>query len=159
MPLEARHDITVRNEPHDGPDAQALQEALSAQLKAAYGSDGKAGFTGFKAGAGGSLFAVARDAAGLAVGCGALLPLAGEPGCGEVKRMYAARPGQGVGGRVLAFLEQQARAAGYRRLVLSTRHANTGALAFYRSQGFTDTPSYGPYAARPECACLAKLLG
>lgn len=159
MPLEARHDITVRNEPHDGPDAQALQEALSAQLKAAYGSDGKAGFAGFTAGAGGSLFAVARDAAGLALGCGALLPLAGEPGCGEVKRMYAARPGQGIGGRVLAFLEQQARAAGYRRLVLSTRHANTGALAFYRSQGFTDTPSYGPYAARPECACLAKLLG
>ncbi|MFZ5550380.1 MAG: GNAT family N-acetyltransferase [Pseudomonadota bacterium] len=159
MTPEARHDITVVEEPHDGPDAQALQEALSAQLKAAYGSDGKAGFAGFTAGSDGSLFAVARDAAGLAVGCGALLPLAGEPGCGEVKRMYAARPGQGIGGRVLAFLEQQARAAGYRRLVLCTRHANTGALAFYRSQGFTDTPSYGPYAARPECACLAKLLG
>jgi ribosomal protein S18 acetylase RimI-like enzyme len=157
MPPTPR-DITVEAEPHDGTDARALQEALSAQLKARYGSDGKAGFAGFTAGAAGTVFAVARDAAGLAVGCGALLPLAGAPGCGEVKRMYAAQPGQGIGASVLAFLEQQARAAGYRRLVLSTRHANEGALAFYRAQGFTDTPSYGPYTTRPECACLAKPL-
>lgn len=157
MPRDPRR-VTVAAELHDSSDALALQEALSTQLKARYGSDGKAGFAGFTAGAGGAVFAVARDAAGSAVGCGALLPLAGEPGCGEVKRMYAAQPGQGIGSRVLAFLEQQARAAGYRRLVLSTRHANTGALAFYRGQGFTDTPNYGPYAMRPECACLAKPL-
>lgn len=151
--------ITVEAEPHDSADAQALQEALSARLKARYGSDGKAGFAGFNAGERGTVFAVARDAAGRPVGCGALLPLAGEPGCGEVKRMYAAQPGQGIGACVLAFLEQQARAAGYRRLVLSTRHANEGALVFYRACGFTDTPGYGPYATRPECACLAKPLG
>lgn len=159
MPPAPREKITVEAEPHDSAGARALQEALSAQLKARYGSDGKAGFAGFSAGAGGAVFAVARDAAGLAVGCGALLPLTDEPGCGEIKRMYAARPGQGIGAGVLAFLEQQARAAGYRRLVLSTRHANEGALAFYRAQGFTDTPGYGPYATRPECACLAKPLG
>ena len=158
MPPAARHGVTVDAEPHDSPDALALQAALSARLKARYGSDGKAGFAGFTAGAGGTAFAVARDAAGLAVGCGALLPLAAEPGCGEIKRMYASQPGQGIGGRVLAFLEDQARAAGYRHLKLSTRHANTGALSFYRSQGFSDTPSYGPYATRPECACLAKPL-
>lgn len=153
------HPPRLNAEPHDSPDALALQEALSAGLKARYGSDGKAGFTGFVAGRAGHVFAVARDAAGLAVGCGALLPLAGEPGCGEIKRMYASRPGQGIGTGVLAFLEEQARAAGYRRLVLSTRHANAGALAFYRSQGFTDRPGYGPYAKRPECACLEKRLG
>lgn len=149
---------TVHAEPHDSPDALALQEALSARLKTRYGSDGKAGFAGFAPGQAGHVFALARDASGLAVGCGALLPLAGEPGCGEIKRMYAAQPGEGIGAAVLAFLEQQARATGHRRLVLSTRHANTGALAFYRAQGFIDMPSYGPYAMRPECACMEKRL-
>jgi ribosomal protein S18 acetylase RimI-like enzyme len=152
--------LSVATEPHDSPDAVALQEALSAELKARYGSDGKAGFAGFGAAAGqaGAVFAVARDAAGQPVGCGALLPLAGEPACGEIKRMYAGQPGRGIGARVLAFLEAQARTAGYGTLTLSTRHANTGAIAFYRARGFTDTPSYGPYATRPECICLAKPL-
>lgn len=159
MPPATRHGIiTVDTEAHDSPDALALQEALSTELKARYGSDGKAGFAGFDAGAGGAAFAVARDAAGLAVGCGALLPLASEPGNGEIKRMYASQPGQGIGALVLAFLAARARAAGYRHLKLSTRHANAGAIAFYRSKGFSDTPNYGPYATRPECACLVKAL-
>jgi GNAT superfamily N-acetyltransferase len=153
--------LSVAAEPHDSPDAIALQEALSAELKARYGSDGKAGFAGFGAAAtqaAGAVFAVARDAAGRPVGCGALLPLAGEPARGEIKRMYALQPGRGIGAQVLAFLEAQARTAGYDTLTLSTRHANTAAVAFYRVRGFTDTPNYGPYATRPECICLAKPL-
>jgi ribosomal protein S18 acetylase RimI-like enzyme len=145
--------LSVATEPHDSPDAVALQEALSAELKARFGSDGKAGFAGFGAAAGqaGAVFAVARDVAGHPVGCGALLR-------GEIKRMYASQPGRGIGAHVLAFLEAQARIAGYSTITLSTRHANTAAVAFYRARGFIDTPNYGPYATRPECICLAKPL-
>ncbi|WP_374567301.1 GNAT family N-acetyltransferase [Ideonella sp.] len=149
--------LDVRAVAHDSADAVALQEQLSAHLLARYGSDGKAGFADFPGE--GSVFAVAYDAAGAPVGCGALRPLAGEAGSGEIKRMHASRPGQGIGAAVLAFLEQQARALGYRRLRLSTRWANEGAIGFYRAQGFVVAEAYGSYATRPECACMLKALG
>jgi GNAT superfamily N-acetyltransferase len=140
--------------PPDHPDALAMQEQLSAVLLARYGSDGKAGFVDFPAEA--SVFAVAHDSAGRPVGCGALRPLAGEAGVGEIKRMHAAVPGSGIGSVVLAFLEDQARAFGYRTLRLSTRRANEAALAFYRARGFVECAPYGGYVGRDECACLGK---
>ena len=149
--------VQVHAVPHDSADAVALQERLSAQLLARYGSDGKAGFADFPAE--GSVFAVAYDTAGLAVGCGALRPLTGEAGSGEIKRMHASRPGQGIGAAVLAFLEHQARELGYRRLRLSTRWANEGAIGFYRAQGFVVAEPFGSYVTRPECACMLKVLG
>ncbi len=97
--------------------------------------------------------------AGLAVGCGALRPLTGEAGSGEIKRMHASRPSQGIGAAVLSFLEKQAQHLGYRQLRLSTRWANEGALGFYRAQGFVVAQAYGSYLTRPECACMLKVLG
>ena len=149
--------LRVTPEPQDSPDALALQEALSAELLARYGSDGKAGFS--EPPAPGSVFAVARDAHGAAVGCGALRALAGEPGVGEIKRMHAAQPGAGIGRTLLAYLEHEAWLLGYRALKLSTRLANLGALAFYRACGYADCPPFGRYADRPESTCLMKSLG
>lgn len=146
----------VREVAHDHPQAIAMQEQLSATLLARYGSDGKAGFADFPAA--GSAFAVAFDVEGRAVGCGALRPLPGEADAGEIKRMHASIPGQGIGAAVLAFLESQARGFGYRALKLSTRWANEGAIAFYRAQGYAVCAPFGSYASRPECACLAKAL-
>ncbi|HEX5686990.1 MAG TPA: GNAT family N-acetyltransferase [Ideonella sp.] len=148
--------IQVRAVAHDSAEAILLQEQLSAHLLARYGSDGKAGFADFPAD--GSVFAVAYDPQGLALGCGALRPIAGDAGSGEVKRMHASQPGRGIGKAVLGFLEQQARQLGYRRLRLSTRWANEGAIAFYRAQGFATSAPYGSYVTRPECACMLKLL-
>jgi ribosomal protein S18 acetylase RimI-like enzyme len=133
-----------------------MQEELSATLLARYGSDGKAGFADFPAA--GSAFAVAFDGEDTPVGCGALRPLPGDAACGEIKRMHARSPGQGIGAAVLAFLESQARRFGYRELKLSTRWANEGAIGFYRSQGYAVCAPFGPYVSRPECACLAKAL-
>lgn len=152
-----RSQIDVRAVAHDSPDAVALQEQLSAHLLALYGSDGKAGFADFAAE--GSVFAVAYDSACVPVGCGALRPLTGEAGSGEIKRMHASRPGQGIGAAVLAFLERQAQPLGYRQLRLSTRWANEGAIGFYRAQGFVVAEPYGSYVTRPECACMLKVLG
>lgn len=142
--------------PHDSPEALAMQEQLSATLLARYGSDGKAGFADFPDS--GSVFAVALDGEGRPVGCGALRPLPGEAACGEIKRMHAASPGQGIGAAVLAFLESKARQFGYQELKLSTRWANEGAIGFYRSQGYAVCAPFGAYASRPECACLAKSI-
>lgn len=155
-PREGRIAWQVREVPHDSQEALAMQEALSATLLARYGSDGKAGFADFPAA--GSAFAVAFDLEGHPAGCGALRPMPGEADVGEIKRMHASSPGQGIGAAVLAFLESRARAFGYRELKLSTRWANEGAIGFYRSQGYAVCTPFGSYVNRPECACLAKTL-
>src|SRR6476659_6703932 len=63
--------------------------------------------------------AVARDDAGAAVGCGAVVVT---PAYGELKRMFVspACRGTGVAKRLLAFLEAQALARGCERMALET---------------------------------------
>lgn len=82
---------------------------------------------------------VARDAAGRAVGMGALRRHGGA--IGEVKRMYAlpALRGQGVGWRLLAHIIAAARAEGLPRLVLETgvEAAMPEAWRLYARAGFT----------------------
>lgn len=78
---------------------------------------------------------VARDA-GRAVACGALKRHA--DGVGEVKRMYT-RPevqGRGIGGEILARIEQLARAEGLRKLVLETGNRHPAAWHVYERGGF-----------------------
>ncbi len=86
-------------------------------------------------------------------GCLVLARLEGEPvGCVafyahdastiEVKRMFVlprAR-GHGIGGRMMAVLLAQARAAGFRRALLSSHHTMHAAHASYRRSGFVDVP-------------------
>ena len=81
---------------------------------------------------------VARDD-GKAVGCGALKRHRG--GIGEVKRMYT-RPayrGQNLGGRIVALIEDRARAEGLNKLVLETGDGEgyRAAWRVYERAGFT----------------------
>jgi hypothetical protein len=92
----------------DSADARTLIAELDAALAAICGDSGSASFDPADLRGPGSLFLVARDAGGEAVGCGALRPLA--TGVAELKRMYA-RPGSGAGRHVLAAREE--RAAGF----------------------------------------------
>lgn len=74
---------------------------------------------------------------GIAVGCGALKRHAG--GIGEVKRMYT-RPvlqGKGVGGQILAQVEELARKEGLSHLVLETGDGYHAAWRLYERGGFT----------------------
>jgi GNAT superfamily N-acetyltransferase len=93
------------------------------------------------------LFLIAR-AAGRPVGCGALKFHAGAPA--ELKRMWVARDarGLGVGRRLLAELEREARAAGVEVLHLETNASLTEAIALYRGSGFVEVPAFNgePYA-------------
>lgn len=85
---------------------------------------------------------------GAPVGCGALRTHA--PGEGEIKRMWVAEParGQGLGARILAALEDEARRIGHRRVYLDTHDSLLPAIAMYRSHGYRDVEPYNdnPYA-------------
>lgn len=82
------------------------------------------------------------------VGCGALKLRQGEPA--EIKRMWVAEQarGFGVGRRVLAALEDQARARGVRVLRLETNRTLREAIGLYRSQGYLEVQAFNdePYA-------------
>lgn len=74
------------------------------------------------------------------VGTGALLPEEGprgEPAARLVRMSVAAHyRRQGIGGRILQALLEQARARGYRRVFLETTATWDDATAFYRAHGF-----------------------
>lgn len=138
------------------PDAIALIDELSAALAAITGDSGRSSFDIDDVRAARVCFAVARNASGEAVGCGGLRPLADD--IAELKRMFA-RPGNpGTGSAVLAFLETEAAALGYRAIWLATRVVNLRAVAFYRARGYAVMPNYGKYEGKAETVCMAKQL-
>ena len=95
---------------------------------------------------GGEIF-MAEDAAGTAIGCVALIPMA--DGGYELAKMTVAESARGTGlGRALmqACLDRAA-ALGAPRLYLETNSSLAPALALYRSVGFVDLPPTAtPYA-------------
>ena len=137
-------------------DAQALMDELSDILAAITGSSGRASFDPDDVRAPRACFAIARDAHGRALGCGAFRPLDGS--VAEVKRMLA-RPGTtGVGSAVLGFLEAEAARLGFAQLWLETRLVNARAVAFYERRGYARIPNYGRYVGNDAAVCFAKTL-
>lgn len=82
------------------------------------------------------------------VGCVALRTDA--PGVGEVKRLWIAPEARGLGlaTRLMAAVQDHARAMGFHTLRLDTNGALTEAVALYRRAGWTEIPRYNdnPYA-------------
>lgn len=138
----------------DSVDARALIAELDAALATITGDSGASSFDAADVRGPGAVFLVAR-ADGMAVGCGALRPLA--DGVAELKRMFA-RPGSGAGHALLAALEAQAAAMGYRALHLSTRRVNARAVDFYRRHGYADVAPWGKYAGSERSVCLGREL-
>ena len=136
-------------------DAVPLIDALSDQLAARFGSDGRNSFTGWDDQDPRSIFVVAylHDQP---VACGAIRPL--DEDTGEVKRMYSHIKGIGLGAAVLSYLEKEAKLRGYRNLCLETRSDNHEARSFYIRSGYVLIPNYGKYAGREEAVCYGKEL-
>lgn len=103
------------------------------------------------------VFTVARDPAGRAVGCGAIVM---DAEVGELKRMYVhpASRGQGIARKVLALLESEARRAGCSMLMLETGPYQPEALGFYESCGYVRRGPYGGYTNDPLSVFMEKSI-
>jgi putative acetyltransferase len=140
--------------------SQALIAELNAELTGMYPEPGANHFglaPGEVAEGRGAFVVAYRD--GTPVGCGALRRLDAETG--ELKRMYVAPAarGTGLGRRLVAALEAEARALGLRRLVLETGTRQEAAIALYRATGFETIPLYGEYLRSPDTSlCMGKEL-
>ncbi|WP_189550416.1 GNAT family N-acetyltransferase [Streptomyces lavendofoliae] len=81
-------------------------------------------------------------------------------GDAELKRMYVIPEARGLGlaRRVLAALEDDARAAGRTRMVLETGDAQPEAIALYVSSGYAPCAKFGYYREYESSRCFAKPL-
>jgi ribosomal protein S18 acetylase RimI-like enzyme len=100
---------------------------------------------------------IARDARGQAIGCVALRPME-TPGCCEMKRLFVAPEGRGLGlGRALAeAVIAEAAQLGYAELRLDTLPSMHEAIALYGRLGFARIEPY--YAAREGTLFMARRL-
>lgn len=142
---------------HDPVAVRLVREAL-ADLCERYGGEGDATPVDpaqFVPPAGAFLVAW-RD--GEPVGCGGWRSHDGA--AAELKRMYTvpAARGTGVGRAVLAAVEDGARAAGKRRVVLETGDRQPEAVAMYERCGYRRIPNYGHYADEPGCLSFGRDL-
>ena len=103
------------------------------------------------------VFAVARDAAGRAVGCGAIVL---GPEFGELKRMFVSpvARGQGLAQRLLARLEAEAAARGCDLLTLESGPFQPEALGLYARCGYERRGPFGGYADDPLSVFMQKRI-
>ena len=103
------------------------------------------------------LFAVARDADGRALGCGAVVLL---DGYGELKRMFV-RPeqrGLGVAKQLIRFLEGEAAQVSCNVLRLETGIRQPEALGLYARAGYERRARYGDYPDDPLSVFMEKRI-
>jgi GNAT superfamily N-acetyltransferase len=165
-------ELTIGREPFDSPDARALVDALAADLDARYAADGPGDGDAPEIADAWTVrpdqvtpplgaFLVARLGC-VPVGCGAVrrVPRGAPPHVAEIKRMYVtpAARGRGVARALLARLEAEAAALGYRTVQLETGMRQPEAVLLYRSAGYHRIPGYGQYATDALSLCFAKHL-
>jgi putative acetyltransferase len=147
--------IEIAAEPFESPDAVELMAELRLELNERYGGDLEPGQKPTADDV--TVFVVARED-GTALGCGALRSL-GEP-VAEIKRMYV-RPdarGRGIGAAILAELEREAVAHGFRVVRLETGPLQPEAINLYARAGYREIPCFGAYAAGAASKCFERRL-
>lgn len=147
--------MRIRLESPDQIEVQRLIEALDDYLEPLYPPESQHGPDLAALLKPDVLFAVARSNEGTAIGCGAVVLC---PEYGEIKRMFVtpSARGQGVGKRLLAFLEEQARARGRTRFFLETGYLQPEAIALYLGSGYRYCPPFGSYAEDPNSVFMCK---
>ncbi|MGW7053826.1 GNAT family N-acetyltransferase [Streptomyces sp. NPDC054887] len=156
----------IQPRPYDHPDAMKLDAEVQQEYIQRYNGEGDTtplDASMFRPPAG--LFLIAYDADGRPVASGAWRRQDenGEgyaDGDAEIKRMYV-RPesrGLGLARRILAALEDDARAAGRTRMVLETGTQQPEAIALYVSSGYAPTAKFGHFREYEDSRCFAKPL-
>jgi GNAT superfamily N-acetyltransferase len=158
--------MQIRRVSFDHPDAVKLNDQVQAEYHVRYGSGGDAtplDPSDFEPPNGVYLIAYDENDAPVATG-GWRTQDAGDEGYrdgdAELKRMYVVdgMRGRGLARRVLAALEEDARAAGRVRMVLETGTKQQEAIALYTSSGYEPCEKFGYYRHYEESRCFAKPL-
>ena len=152
--------ITITRAELTSDVSRALIAELNAELTGMYPEPGATHFgldPAEVAEGHGAFLVILRD--GVPVGCGAIRRI--DSDTAELKRMYVSPTlrGSGLGRRLVAALEAEARKLGVRRLVLETGTRQLAAIALYRATGFQPIPLYGEYEHSPDTSvCMGKEL-
>ena len=153
------HVVEVRLVPIDHRDAAELVEAQWAELAERYGGGDPSQLDPLDfLEPRGAFLVVYLDS--LPVSCGGFMPMTGEPGVVEIKRMYTVPNARrsGFSRTVLGGLESEAAALDYREMALVTGPRQPEAIALYQSAGYRRRPNFGIWAEIPQAICMAKSL-
>ncbi|MFB8776845.1 GNAT family N-acetyltransferase [Streptomyces broussonetiae] len=158
--------MNIRRVAFDHPDAVKLNDEVQAEYHERYGDGGDAtpldpsDFTPPN-----GVYLIAYDAQDRPVATGGWRSQdkndeGNEDGDAELKRMFVVREarGNGLARRVLAALEDDARAAGRTRMVLETGTQQPEAIALYTSSGYEPCAKFGYYRFHDGSRCFAKPL-
>ncbi|WP_406139168.1 GNAT family N-acetyltransferase [Streptomyces sp. NBC_01089] len=159
--------MNIRPVRYDHPDAVKLNDQVQLEYIERYGDEGDItplDATMFDPPSGLYLLAYDEDGSPVATGGWRNQDGAGAEGYAtgdaELKRMYVVREARGLGlaRRILAALEESARAAGRTRMVLETGDQQPEAIALYTSSGYTPCAKFGHYREYESSRCFAKPL-
>ncbi|MFD7768627.1 GNAT family N-acetyltransferase [Streptomyces sp. NPDC059787] len=158
--------MEIRPVPYDHPDAVKLDAEVQAEYHVRYGDGGDATHmdpADFRPPNGTYLIAYDESDVPVASGGWRTQDANGEgnrDGDAELKRMYVTEQmrGRGLARRILAALEESARAAGRTRMVLETGTKQPEAIALYTSSGYEPCEKFGYYRFHEDSRCYAKAL-
>ncbi|MFJ3304773.1 GNAT family N-acetyltransferase [Streptomyces sp. NPDC086549] len=158
--------MNIRRVPFDHPDAVRLNDEVQAEYHLRYGDGGDStplDTSDFEPPRGVYLIAYDEDSRPVATGGWRSQEENGEGnenGDAELKRMYVIGEmrGRGLARRMLAALEEDARAAGRIRMVLETGTKQPEAIALYTTSGYESCTKFGYYRTFEESRCYAKSL-
>ncbi|MER6151747.1 GNAT family N-acetyltransferase [Streptomyces hirsutus] len=158
--------MNIRHVSYDHPDAVKLNDEVQAEYDIRYGDGGDAtpmDPADFRPPNGIYLIAYDENDTPAASGGWRVQNANGEgnrDGDAELKRMYVIEQmrGRGLARRILAALEDDARAAGRLRMVLETGTEQPEAIALYTSSGYEPCEKFGYYRFHDNSRCYAKVL-
>ncbi|MFF4212476.1 GNAT family N-acetyltransferase [Streptomyces sp. NPDC001796] len=158
--------MNIRRASFDHPDAVKLNDLVQAEYHVRYGDGGDATHLDpamFVPPVG--LYLIAYDEQDRPVATGGWRSQEKndegyENGDAELKRMFVIEEmrGRGLARRILAALEEDARAAGRTRMVLETGTKQPEAVALYTSSGYEPCAKFGYYRFYESSLCFAKPL-
>ncbi|KOT95598.1 MULTISPECIES: GNAT family N-acetyltransferase [Streptomyces] len=158
--------MNIRRVPFDHPDAVKLNDEVQAEYDLRYGDGGDAtSLAPSDFAPPNGLYLVAYDENGAPVASGGWRSQDANDegnldGDAELKRMFVTEQvrGRGLARRILAALEEDARAAGRTRMVLETGTKQPEAVALYTSSGYEPCVKFGYYRFHEDSLCYAKAL-